>query len=282
MLLTIIAIVTIGLVCGIIIYIAFVKIPQRVKGLEKIEEINSILPGQNCGACGYPGCFGFAQALTDKPEAIRNTYCTLVMQDDDRIKRLEEALGLTLDASIMNKRALVHCSGESEVAFDYSGVKTCKGVAQLLGGNLRCPFACLGYGDCTLVCPQNAISVNRGKRIVDIDWDKCTGCGLCVKECPKGIIELVPKGMKIAYRCAYSPLRNIPSRDRCGFGCTHCRKCFSACEYGAIDWNKEKLIPEFNSEKCVLCLECIKACPQNTLIVIGEVPNPQPELSGVG
>ena len=43
----------IGLVCGLIIYLVYIKVPQKVKGLEKTEEINSILPGMNCGAWRY-------------------------------------------------------------------------------------------------------------------------------------------------------------------------------------------------------------------------------------
>ena len=53
----------IGFVCGAIIYLAYVKIPHKVKGIEKIEEISNALPGMNCGACGYAGCFAYAQGL---------------------------------------------------------------------------------------------------------------------------------------------------------------------------------------------------------------------------
>ncbi|MDE5714638.1 MAG: RnfABCDGE type electron transport complex subunit B [Anaeroplasmataceae bacterium] len=74
-----------GLVFGFGLAIAakvlYVKVDTR------IEDITGILPNANCGACGYPGCAGFAEAIVSqtaenlslckpglksgKPEAIR-------------------------------------------------------------------------------------------------------------------------------------------------------------------------------------------------------------------
>jgi len=261
----ILIITAIGFFCALAVYISFVKIPNKVEGLEKTEEIAGILPGRNCAACGYPGCFGFAQALTAKPDLIRSVSCAMVVQDPERLSRLGEALGLTLDASAMNKRALQHCSGNSEFVFKYSGAETCTGANQLLSGNRKCPYGCLGLGDCVAICPEGAISIDPEKKVAVIDWTKCTGCGLCAKECPKGLIELVPTNTKIGYLCSYVPLRNIPGRERCEFGCIPCQRCFKACEFEAITWNKEKAIPEFNAEKCTLCLQCVEVCPQHTL-----------------
>ena len=256
----------IGLGCGLLIYFVFIKIPQKVKGIEKTEELNAILPGMNCGACGHPGCFGYAQALTADPDLITKTPCTVVLQDPEGLERLEKALGITLDASAMSKKALVHCNGNSEIIYNYSGVETCKAAAQLLSGYRKCPYACLGLNDCVEICPQQgAIFIDQEKNVAIVDTEKCTGCGLCVTECPLNLIELVPAGTKIAFLCNYKPLRDIPGREKCDFGCTHCRKCFKACEDEAIEWNKETALPEFNQEKCTLCLKCIEACEQNTL-----------------
>ena len=255
----------IGLVCGLIIYLVYIKVPQKVKGLDKTEELNAILPGMNCGACGHPGCFGYAQALTADPNLITKTPCATVLQDLKKLEQLEKALGITLDASAMLKKALIHCNSNSEVICDYSGVDTCKAAAQLLSGYKKCPYACLGLDDCVKVCPENAIYIDPGKNVAIVDTEKCNGCGLCVAECPQDLIELVPARTKIAFQCNYKPLRNVPGREKCDFGCIHCRKCFKACEYEAIEWNKETALPEFNQEKCTLCLKCIEACEPNTL-----------------
>ena len=255
----------IGFACAAIIYCANIVLPHKVQGLEKTEEIANTLPGMNCGACGYPGCFAYAQALARSPELISQSPCAVVLQDAERLERLEKALGVSIDASEMSKRALIHCNGNSEIVCDYSGIKTCKAAVQLLKGYRKCPYACLGLGDCLEVCPQSAISIHAEKRVAVVDVEKCTGCGLCVAECPQKLIELVPEGTKIAFLCNYKPLRDIPGREKCDFGCTHCRKCYKACEDEAVVWKKEEAIPEFDIEKCTLCHKCIDECPNNTL-----------------
>ncbi|MBT9165603.1 MAG: Electron transport complex subunit RnfB [Chloroflexi bacterium] len=297
----------IGLACGLLIYLVYVVIPRKVLGLEKTEELSGILPGVNCGACGKPGCFAYAQALTKNAGLMLKTPCAPLLQDTEGLERLEKALGLTLDASAMSKKALIHCSGNSGVIYNYSGVATCKGAALLLGGYKKCPYACLGLRDCLEVCPQDAItvksqesrvpgrvrdsrlqtvdsrlqgrgtperSISRAKHLQSeaspdsvavIDLEKCNGCGLCLVECPLNLIELVPASTKIAFLCNYEPLRDIPGREKCDSGCIHCRKCYKSCEYGAIVWNKERALPEFDIEKCTLCRKCIEACEQNTL-----------------
>ena len=255
----------IGLGCGIMIYFVYLKVPQKVKGIEKTEEINEILPGMNCGACGRPGCFGYAQALTHDPNLMTTTPCTQLLQDSEKLKQLEKALGMTLDAAALSKKALIHCGGDSEVIYQYSGVATCKAAAQLLSGYKRCPYGCLGLEDCAEVCPVDAIWIDHEKNIAVVNAEKCTGCGLCVAECPLNLIELVPGNTKIAFLCNYQPLKNIPGRERCEYACTHCRKCFKACEDEAIEWDKTKAVPQIIQDKCTLCGKCIEACEQHTL-----------------
>ncbi len=255
----------IGLACAAIIYLVNVVVPHRVEGMEKTEEIADILPGMNCGACGQPGCFAYAQALTKDADLVTKSPCTVVLQDPERLGYLEKALGVTLDASELSKKALIHCGGNSEVIYNYSGVKTCKGAAQLLRGYKRCPYACYGLEDCLKVCPQGAIFIEQEKKVAVVDQEKCTGCGLCLAECPQNLIELVPAGTKIAFLCNYMPLRDIPSREKCDAGCTHCRKCFRSCEDEAIVWNRETAIPQFDIGKCTLCYKCIDECEQKTL-----------------
>jgi electron transport complex protein RnfB len=259
------ALIGIGVGCGLVIYFVYIKIPQKVKGLEKTEELNAILPGMNCGACGRPGCFAYAQALSQDPDLVTKTPCTTVLQDTEKLEQLEKTLGVSLDMSELNKKALAHCSGNSEVICSYSGAQTCKAAAQLLSGYKKCPYACLGLGDCVEVCPQHAISIDPEKNVAIVDWEKCNGCGLCVTECVQNLIELVPAGTKIGFLCNYKPLRDIPGREKCDFGCIHCRKCLKACEDEAIEWNKERAIPEIIQEKCTLCSKCIEDCEQNTL-----------------
>jgi len=266
----------IGIFCGLLVYIAFVRIPQKVQGLEKTEAINSILPGLNCGACGFAGCFGFAQALTKNPELIKQVSCAFTVQDEQKLKSLGEALGLNLDASAFRKKAVVRCSGNSEGIYNYLGTQTCKANDLFLSGYKKCPYACLGMGDCVQVCPVGAISIHPEKKVAVIDKDKCTGCGLCAAQCPRNIIDLVPAETKVVYLCNYQSLRDIPGREKCDFGCIHCRKCFKACEdedIHAITWDKVKACPVIDQDKCTLCGKCIEVCPQHTLDFFVKIPS---------
>lgn len=261
----IIILTAIGFGCAVMIYIVNMVVPHKVQGLDKTEAIADILPGINCGACGLPGCFGYAQALTKDASTITKSPCAQVLRNAEALERLEKVLGITVDASAMSKKALIHCNGNSEVTYNYTGAETCKAASQLLSGYKKCPYACLGFGDCLAICPQDAISIKSENGAAVIDPRKCNGCGLCVPECPMNLIELVPAGTKIAFLCNYALLRDIPGREKCDAGCIHCRKCFKSCEYEAIVWNKERAIPEFDIEKCTLCGKCIAACENGVL-----------------
>lgn len=265
LLLTVILIGLIGAICGAAIYIVYIRVPHKVPSLRRIDQINSLLPGANCGACGYAGCFALASELVNHPEKAGESSCPMLAGDQEAVKRLEAALGVSIDAESLSKKAMIHCAGNSEVIFDYSGAQTCKAAALIAGGFKRCPYACLGLGDCVNACKYDAISIDKDRQIAVIDYVKCTGCSLCIKECPQHLIQMVPGKTKIAFRCNYGEIKPIANRERCEIGCIHCRKCFKACKYEAIIWNKEKAEPEFITDKCTLCGDCIEVCPNNTL-----------------
>lgn len=261
----------IGISCGILIFLVNRFLPKEPESLKKIEEISGCLPGANCGACGFPGCFAYAQALAKDKNIFFTNTCATVLQEPVILKGLEKALGIEVDSSQINKKAVVHCYGDSSVIGDYKGIESCKVAAKLVRGNKSCPYGCLGYGDCVAICPYNAISIDKEMNVAVIDPEKCIGCGLCVKECPRGIIKLVPAKANIVYRCSYESLRNIPGRERCDLGCLHCKKCFKACENGAIIWDEEKSVPNFDFSKCTMCGKCIEACPHNRLIELSNI-----------
>jgi Na+-translocating ferredoxin:NAD+ oxidoreductase RNF subunit RnfB len=268
---TILVLVIIGLVLGVFIYIANLVIPQKVKGLGKIDEISSLLPGANCGACGNPSCYGYARLLSGDPEYISKNPCSQILGDNEVLQKLEEVLGIDIDSADIARKAVVRCNGKSELIYDYSGLTTCKGAAQLLRGYKKCAYACLGLGDCVAVCPHAAISINMEKGIAVIDRVKCIGCGLCVVECPQNMIDLIPPQTKVVLLCNYQTLRDITGREKCESGCIHCRKCLNACEHDAITFNTERGIPEFDNEKCTLCRKCIEVCPSSCLAEFSEV-----------
>jgi len=262
---------SIGIVCGVLIFLVYKFLPKEPESLKKVEEISVFLPGANCGACGFAGCFAYAQALAKDKNIFFTNTCATVLVDPAMLEELEKTLGIEVDSSKINKKAVVHCYGNSDVIGDYTGIKSCKVATKLVGGNKRCPYGCLGYGDCVAVCPNNAITIDKKLNVAVIDTNKCNGCGLCVKECPMGIIKLVPAKANIVYQCSYESLKNIPGRERCDMGCLHCKKCFKACESGAIFWDEEKSVPNFDFSKCVMCGKCIEACPRNRLIELSNI-----------
>ncbi len=269
--LNIIILSAIGLVCGILIFLVYRFLPKEPESLKKAEEISEKLPGVNCGACGYPGCFAYAQALAKDKNIFFTSACATVLNNPAMLESLEKVLDIKIESSSIKKKAVVHCYGNSDLIGDYRGVKTCNAASKLIGGYKRCPYSCLGLGDCVAVCPSDAISIDKEMNVAAIDPEKCTGCGICVKECSRNIIKLIPADSNIVYLCSYQPLRDIPGREKCDSGCLHCKKCFRTCENEAIIWNEEKSIPEFDFTKCTLCRMCIEACPHGRLIELSNI-----------
>lgn len=87
-----------GLVLGVANTLLFVEEDNRV------VRVAEMLPGVNCGACGYPGCAGFASALVEG-EAKKVSTC-VVSQSNVReeivnyLKETPGADGKTVDVSI--------------------------------------------------------------------------------------------------------------------------------------------------------------------------------------
>jgi len=266
MLETILILTAIGLVCAVLITLVYRFLPKEPESLKKAETINEKLPGMNCGACGYPGCFAYAQALSRDPKVFFSNTCATVLRDEKMLSGLEDELNIQVDKSSLNKKAVVACSGNCDNVGSYLGVESCKTATKILRGFKRCPYSCLGLGDCVEACPSNAINIDIGTRVSVVNWDRCTGCGLCVKTCPRNLISLVPAGTKILYLCSYQDARNIPGREKCESGCIGCRKCFKACPNEAISWNKEKAMPEFDLSKCDGCGLCVEACPKGKIV----------------
>ncbi|MCK4613445.1 MAG: hypothetical protein KAU14_01470, partial [Thermoplasmata archaeon] len=138
----------VGLGCGIAIFLANRFLPEEDKLLKRTEEISKYLPGMNCGACGMPGCFAYAGELAKDVDTLNKYPCMTLMNDKERLKSFGEYLGIDLVGSGQKKVAIVHCAGDSETLYDYRGVGTCKAASQLSSGHKKCPYGCLGLGDC--------------------------------------------------------------------------------------------------------------------------------------
>ncbi len=152
----------------------------------RLAAIKSVLPGINCGACGYAGCEGAAKAILVGSAPV--VACTAGgMAVIERLMRLTgKGQGI-----VELPTATVHCFGPArmEPRFSYNGPADCRAVAMLYGGWYSCEKGCLGGGTCVAVCPFQAVrlGVDRQPRI---DPDRCCRCGRCADACPRGVIRM--------------------------------------------------------------------------------------------
>ena len=133
---------------------------------------------------------------------------------------------------------------------------SCRIANMSYNGDKACTFACLGYGDCANVCPQNAITTENG--VASVDPDLCVGCGLCTTVCPKHVISLIEESQKVRVLCSNHDKGAI-TRKACSNGCIGCGKCQKTCQHDAI--KVEHNLAVINYDKCVGCGECADACP---------------------
>lgn len=83
------------------------------------------------------------------------------------------------------------------------GIKSCKATSNLACGPKECLYGYLGFGDCVEACPGDVIQIDKKLNVAVVGPDKCTGCRLCVKECPRNIIKLVQPYANIIFLCNY-------------------------------------------------------------------------------
>lgn len=230
----------------------------EVKVDERVPLITEVLPGANCGGCGYAGCAALADAIV-KGEA-KLTACSAGGAE------VAKAIGAIMGeevGEVDRKRAQVMCSGTHHHAKDkyiYEGVHDCIAAAALDRGAKVCPNGCLGLGTCVSVCPFDAISVKDG--VAYVDYHKCTGCGRCATACPKGIIRLIPYEADYWVGCMSVDNGKI-TRSYCDVGCISCRLCEKACEHDAIKVND--FVASIDYDKCVECGKCAEACPRKII-----------------
>lgn len=246
---------------GLVFGIALAYASKRF-ALEKdplVESIMDALPGINCGGCGYPKCEAFAAAVVAKEAPAGGC----VVGGTHVAQRLGGILGVDVFEQA-HKHAKVLCQGGSDRAIDkyiYNGVRDCAIAARLGGGPKGCRYGCLGMGTCVRACAFDAIHINE-KNISVVDTSKCTSCGMCVKACPKKIIEIVPAGTKAHVLCM-SKERGKKVSENCKIGCIACRLCVKACKYDAIIFSDN--LAKIDYDKCVNCLACVRACPTGAI-----------------
>lgn len=246
-----------GLIFGLLLVYASKKF--AVASDERIDAVRAVLPGANCGACGFSGCDGFAEAAV-KGKA---TCDGCPVGGAAVAEQVGAILGKEVDTE-GKKVARVMCIGTHEKArkkYDYLGIKDCESASELHGSERSCNYGCVGYGNCVKACPFDAIILKDG--IAEIVEEKCTGCEMCVDACPKSIIKMVPETSRVTTFC--SSFDNAKTtRHNCDVGCIKCKRCGKVCPVDAIYY--EDGLSRIDPDKCINCGECIKVCPTNVIL----------------
>ena len=230
----------------------------RVKVDPRQAKIEEILPGANCGSCGYRGCAAYAEAVA-KGQAPPDR-CT--PGGPECARKIAEIMGLQI-GDFISKVAVVKCQGSREHTrnrFRYVGEHDCRAAAATQYGQTACPYGCLGLGTCVRACPFDAMVMDAEAGLPRVLEERCTGCGTCAEVCPKNIIEILPADRYVHVLCRNRDPGKVV-RKVCDVGCIACRRCEGACpvEGSAIHVNGN--LAEVDLEACINCGKCVQACP---------------------
>ncbi len=245
-----------GAVFGVLLGIA-AKV-FRVKKDGRLERIEELLAGANCGGCGYPGCSGFAQGLCSGVANI--TDCPSTKPENK--EKIAKILGVAVGESVP-KVAMVMCSGScSNVVLNhrYEGITDCVAAARYGGSDKACSYGCIGFGSCADVCQFDAIHVENDVAVVD--RDKCVACGACVEVCPHNVIRLVEARQRTFVKCV-SKDKGAALKNICVAGCLGCKICEKNCPKDAIHVVDNVAVIDY--EKCVNCGICAGKCPKKII-----------------
>lgn len=257
-----VAVITMGsvaLLFAVILAVADVRLKVVVD--PKIEAINAILPQANCGACGFPGCMGYATAIVEAKAPSGN--CAPGGQATaDRIANIMGSEGV----SRVRRVARVLCRGTEMAAprkARYEGIPSCKAASLVTSGDKHCAWGCLGYGDCQRACPFDAIAMTEAG-LPKVDEMRCTACGICVRECPKHILALVPEAQPVLVFCCS---QDSPKQSRavCKNACIGCGICVRACATGAVSLHNNLAAVTAPEKWDDSCADGIAKCPTGAI-----------------
>lgn len=126
------------------------------------DQIANMMPGSQCGQCGFPGCRPAAEAIASGDAPL--TVCP--PGGRALAEKLSEMLGVPLDAGSLEASVPMIASIEEAL--------------------------CTGCTRCFKACPTDAI-VGANLQIHAVYTQACTGCAKCKDACPEDCISLAPQ-----------------------------------------------------------------------------------------
>ncbi|MGD2123143.1 MAG: RnfABCDGE type electron transport complex subunit B [Gemmatimonadota bacterium] len=264
----------VGLTFGTLIALANAKL--KVWEDPRIDAVEEVLPGANCGACGLAGCRAFAEAAVKGDVAPAG--CTVMGEED----RLDVARLLGVDAGEASKQvARLLCAGGTDVAQSkalYHGVDSCAAAVAVTGGGKGCAWGCVGLADCAVACDFDAIAMNPfGLPVVDPEL--CTACGDCVDACPLDLFVIMPMDHKLIVQCK-NLLEGDDAEEVCAVACTACARCVQDAAPGLIEIKNGLAVIDYEKIETANP-EATARCPTGAIVwVEGAQFAPIRELAG--
>ena len=183
----------------------------------RLGQVGEILPGANCGGCGFAGCSGMAAALVKGADAgsIEGLMCPV--GGAEVMGKVADLLGIAVANTEAKFGAIAinpetglpevdeeKCTGcgacskacpRHIIELRKKGPKGRRVYVQCVNkdkgavAKKACSVACIGCGKCQKVCKFEAITIENN--VSYIDFNKCRMCTKCVDECPTGAIVKV-------------------------------------------------------------------------------------------
>ncbi|WP_343152911.1 RnfABCDGE type electron transport complex subunit B [Buchnera aphidicola] len=144
--------------------LSFFSIFLLVKKSKFAEKIDNLLPQTQCGQCGYPGCYPYAEAILKKKEDINKC----VPGGRKIYLKIAKILKINIDQNFFQDK---------------------KNYSKLINHTVYIDeLNCIGCAKCLDVCPIDAIVGSFGF-LHTVLQKFCTGCDLCVSICPMNCIK---------------------------------------------------------------------------------------------
>lgn len=271
------AVVSLAIMGGIFgLVLAFASKKFAVEVDPRVEAINEALPGANCGACGYPGCSGLAEAIAEGKAPVD----ACVPGKEAVAKKVAEIMGVEANADKERSIAQLMCQGGNDKCkniYEGMGFEDCHSAVAHFKGPKACNYGCLGFGSCEKICPFGAIKMgDNGLPIIDPYL--CTGCGKCVQNCPQQVLKLVGVSHLVHVRCSNKDKGKF-AKQACSVACIKCRLCEKNCPQDAIHVVSDEQggsVAVIDYEKCTNCGICATKCPTKAIEKILPIDNTVP------